>query len=419
MVPVGVKKERTGTEGNLSLDAGLVQSGYFYVQKGAIVSSKTPEMQFDNSLDQVINDDLIVTFSACIGSDCTNGYSFGFDTLVLKENNLRMFFDDTSTSGSFPKNDWRLIANDSSNGGAEYFAIEDSTAGRKVFTVSAGAPANSLYVDSQGDVGVGTSTPAVNIHAVDGNTPTLRLEQNGSSGFTPQTWDIAGNETNFFVRDVTNGSKLPFRIKPNAPKDSIFIDSNGDLGIGTDNPAVTMELQTTGEWATFYLQRTDGATAQIAGGDSDVWIGSQTNHPVKFSVNDSAKMIIDTDGDVGIGLLNPTHKLEIVGGAYCDGGQWVAGSSRTLKENIRDLTANEAIETLEALNPVRYNYKLNKQEEYLGFIAEDVPDLVAMKDRKGMASMDVVAILTKVVQQQQKIISTLNARLSQLEKEKK
>jgi hypothetical protein len=37
----------------------------------------------------------------------------------------------------------------------------------------------------------------------------------------------------------------------------------------------------------------------------------------------------------------------------------------------------------------------------VGFIAEDVPDLVATPDRKGVASIDIVALLTKVVQQQQ------------------
>jgi len=68
---------------------------------------------------------------------------------------------------------------------------------------------------------VGTSKPVVEMHLVDGNTPTLRLEQNGSSGFTPQTWDLAGNEANFFVRDVTNGSKLPFKIIPGAPDNSV------------------------------------------------------------------------------------------------------------------------------------------------------------------------------------------------------
>jgi cell division protein FtsB len=34
-----------------------------------------------------------------------------------------------------------------------------------------------------------------------------------------------------------------------------------------------------------------------------------------------------------------------------------------------------------------------------------VPDLVAMKDRKGLSAMDVVSILTRVVQEQQKKIN--------------
>ena len=66
--------------------------------------------------DQVILDDLIVDGSACIGFDCVNGESFGFDTLRLKENNLRIKFQDTSSSASFPSRDWQITANDSANG---------------------------------------------------------------------------------------------------------------------------------------------------------------------------------------------------------------------------------------------------------------------------------------------------------------
>ncbi|MCK7574508.1 MAG: hypothetical protein MZV65_00275 [Chromatiales bacterium] len=58
----------------------------------------------------------------------------------------------------------------------------------------------------------------------------------------------------------------------------------------------------------------------------------------------------------------------------------------------------------------------------MGFIAEDVPDLVATKDRKGLSPMDIVAVMTKVVQEQQgmiekqqEIIEKLNARLDDLE----
>ena len=56
--------------------------------------------------DQVILDDLIVDGSACIGFDCVNGESFGFDTIRIKENNLRIRAQDTSSTASFPTNDW-------------------------------------------------------------------------------------------------------------------------------------------------------------------------------------------------------------------------------------------------------------------------------------------------------------------------
>lgn len=194
------------------------------------------------SADIVQADDVIVQFSLCVGSDCVNGESFGFDTVILKENNLRVFFNDTSSTGSFPSNDWRLTANSSDSGGDSYFSIDDATAGRTVFRVDAGAIANALYVDSEGDVGVGTSAPVVELHAVDGNTPALRLEQNASSGFAAQTWDVAGNETNFFVRDVTNSSNIPFKIKPAAPTNSLFVAANGDIGLGTQTPSEKLHM---------------------------------------------------------------------------------------------------------------------------------------------------------------------------------
>ncbi|MCP4053028.1 MAG: hypothetical protein GY739_08165, partial [Mesoflavibacter sp.] len=91
------------------------QSGAFTLASGSVVDPSIPE-NFGKA--QVFTTDLITQGSACIGFDCTSSESFGFDTLRLKENNLRVHFDDTSSSASFPKNDWRLIANDSSNGGA-------------------------------------------------------------------------------------------------------------------------------------------------------------------------------------------------------------------------------------------------------------------------------------------------------------
>lgn len=192
--------------------------------------------------DQVFLDDVIIVGSLCVGLDCVNGESFGFDTLRLKENNLRIRAQDTSSSASFPSNDWQITFNDSSNGGANKFSIDDIDSGRTPFTIEASSPSNSLYVDNGGRIGFGTANPVVEAHIVDGDSPTLRLEQDGSSGFTPQTWDVAGNETNFFVRDVTNGSKLSFRIRPNAPTDSLYVAADGDVGLGTSSPDARLDV---------------------------------------------------------------------------------------------------------------------------------------------------------------------------------
>ena len=108
----------------------------------------------------------------------------------------------------------------------------------------------------------------------------------------------------------------------------------------------------------------------------------------------------------------PKDKLEL----FTDPLNIVKYFSREYKQNIQDLTADEAMVTLKDLNPVKFNYKKTPDEENLGFIAEDVPDLVATKDRKGMSSMDVVAVLTKVVQEQQKTIAELTKKLDSLER---
>jgi uncharacterized coiled-coil protein SlyX len=191
---------------------------------------------------QVFATDLIVQGSACIGFDCSTSESFGSDTLRLKENNLRIHFDDTSNSASFPQNDWRITANDSTNGGAEYLAIQDATAGTTPFRVDAGAGNNAVYVESGGFVGFGNTNPVLDLHVTQGNTPGLRLEQDGSSGFQSQSWDLAGNETNFFIRDVTNGSALPFKIRPGADDNALVIDNDNNIGLGILNATSQLHL---------------------------------------------------------------------------------------------------------------------------------------------------------------------------------
>jgi len=241
----------------------LVQSGSLRVINGSFVSSdldepasgptaagKTPvasSVKVIKPLDVVTADDEIIQGSLCVGLDCVNNESFGFDTIRLKENNTRIKFDDTSTSTGFPNHDWQLTANDSASGGANKFSIEDITAATVPFTVTGSAPTNSVFVDSTGRLGLRTATPVLDIHVATSNTPAMRLEQNNSGGFTAQTWDIAGNEANFFVRDVTGGSRLPFRIRPGAPTSSIDINASGNVGVGTASPSERLHALNTAD----------------------------------------------------------------------------------------------------------------------------------------------------------------------------
>jgi hypothetical protein len=80
-----------------------------------------------------------------------------------------------------------------------------------------------------------------------GDTPAIRFEQSNTSGFSAQTWDVAGNEANFFVRDLTSGSRLPFRIRPGAPTSSIDIAASGNVGIGTASPQQKLHVAGNGQ----------------------------------------------------------------------------------------------------------------------------------------------------------------------------
>ncbi len=206
--------------------------------------------------DVVTADDAIIQGSACIGLDCVNNESFGFDTIRLKENNLRIKADDTSATSSFPDNDWQLTFNDSADGGANKFSIDDVTNLLTPFTLTAGAPSHSLYVSNFGRVGLGTSSPVLKLHLNVGDTPGIRLEQNDSRGFVAQTWDIAGNDTNFFVRDATNSSLLPFRIRPGAPTSSIDIAATGHVGLGTASPSAKLHLSSSNDTNKVLIENT-------------------------------------------------------------------------------------------------------------------------------------------------------------------
>src|SRR5882724_7545589 len=427
----------------------LVQSGSFVFQNGFVYvgneiepnSSGTPRSKpsSKNNLqsntnrpteitpeDLVIPDDLIVQGSGCVGLDCVDGEVFGFDTFRLKENNTRIQFDDTSNSAGFATNNWQIRANSSASGGDSFLGFVDqgatgnSETGTIVFQVDAGAPANSLRVSNTGKIGIKTATPVLDLHMNNSDTPAARLEQTASGGFTAQTWDIAGNEANFFVRDVTGGSRLPFRIRPGAPTSSIDINASGNVGVGTASASSRLTLKNgTANADAFILQRSQADSQTI------FRIFETTAGAGLFSVFDdtgleATRFTSVSGGKLAIGCNAPDHRLDLGNGtgvacsssatrSFIDAGSttFTASSSRSLKENLEPVQVPNILDKIAHVAVYNYDF-INGPKDKIGLMAEDFHTVLGHGSDKLINGQEVEMTLWLAVQE----LTTRNKELA-------
>jgi hypothetical protein len=425
--------------------------GSFAIQDGKLASPELQESAQDDqspkqagagltaidadegpTLQQTISGDLTVYNSLCVGFDCAASESYGADTIRLKENNMRIHFDDTSSSASFPANDWRIVANDQANGGLSRYTIQDATSNRNVSTIEAGAPSNSLYVDNAGRLGLGTNNPVVEMHAVNGDSPTLRLEQDGSSGFAPQTWDVAGNETNFFVRDATNGSTLPFRIRPSAPSSSLYINTNGAIGVGTASPSQPMHIKRSDNTAQLLIEETGAGLLTMF---------SLVNNgfPV-FNMQDTSQTNVNWAFRLS-GNEGTTERFEITkvgtGAAefelYHDGSARFLGdvtangvlltSARATKTDFQPVDAGEILDKLASLEISEWRYHREPEgTRHIGAVAEEFQAVFGLSDGKTLNMIDTTGVsfaaikaLKEELDAKQREVDDLSAKVAQLE----
>ena len=136
----------------------------------------------------------------------------------------------------------------------------------------------------------------------------------------------------------------------------------------------------------------------------------------KFWATDGYRgLTIDGAGSVGIGRTAPQYPLHMASGAYVSpGGVWTNASSIQYKQDVAPLSLPQALQTLDGLDPVTFRYKVDPRERHVGFVAETVPELVATPDRKGLSAMDIVGILTKVVQYQQQELEAQGREIESL-----
>ncbi len=416
---------RTATKTELPRPRGMISGN-------TITRLRNHRLSLSAMPDIVTPDDEIIQGSLCVGLDCVNNESFGFDTIRLKENNTRIKFDDTSTSPGFPANDWQLTANDSSSGGANKFSIEDVTNSKTPFTITAGAPTNSIFLASSGKVGFGSNSPVLNLNITATDTPAIRQEQTSGGGFTAQTWDIGANEANWFVRDVTGGSRLPFRIRPGAPTSSIDINASGNVGVGTASPELRLDARV-GNTTTDFSNNTTyaGGFGNVSG--KRVTIGYDETgedigliQSVQTGVGFKNLSLNPNGGNVGVGTVAPTALLSVNGTANKPGGgSWDVFSDERLK-NIRG-RFNGGLRAVMQLQPLRYEYKRNNalgiksEGEHIGFGAQAVQKIIPEAVTRNSAGYlmvnndPIIWTMLNAIKEQQQEIAQLRGQVRKLE----
>ncbi|MGZ9130616.1 MAG: tail fiber domain-containing protein, partial [Candidatus Binatia bacterium] len=377
-------KAASADAGELAGPSGLVESGSFRVVGGVVkvpdASASEPKVSSSSRSTPAVPEDT-------------------FNDVIVQALNTRILFDDTSGAG-FPANDWEIDINDSVADGVDRFSIRDFTGGTTPFTIRGAAPTDSLFIASNGNVGMGTAVPARELHIVQNAVPTIRLEQTFSG--LDQIWDIRGNSsTGFSIIDDT-ASLIPFVIE----------SGTGNVGIGTtipagrlhvrgagaqlsifqssDNNAVQFRLQTNSINRRFVALNTAGAQqSQLLFGDNGAFdfLG-----PTAADV----RMRLLANGNVGIGTTAPTQKLSVNGSAgKPGGGSWATFSDERLKNIKGEFTSG--LDAVMRLHPIRYEYKadnaigIQSEGEHIGFgasaVSEVIPEAVT-RDEAGYLMID-------------------------------
>lgn len=211
-----------------------VQSGHLWVQGGSFVtrvpsqptrqspSAAKPPIGGAMNKDIVQNDDVIIQKQACIGSGCVLGDA-NVPALKLKELfDTRITFENDGCCHPSTRT-WALQANDVSSSSGD-FLIRDLTSATVPFRIGGAAPDNALTVLFNGNVGLGTSTPANHLHVF------------GSSG---------NSKVLFQEASATTAAREMLEIRNNGGSVMIFKDTSvaERWGLGTVGSSLVIDNQ--------------------------------------------------------------------------------------------------------------------------------------------------------------------------------
>ena len=223
----------------------------------------------------------------------------------------------------------------------------------------------------------------------------------------------------------SSSNKLNFKYAATAttPATNVMtLNSNGYVGIATTNPTATLELNggprwTSNGWRKALRINNANAIQFNATSTSKFGIGASSsgNRLYFFTTNvegDSQpavyRMVIQNNGNVGIGTTAPTQKLQVNGNILCTASY--LSSDRRYKDKIENL--QQPMDLLNSINGVSYEYKRGefpeqdfKEGKSLGFVAQDfekaLPELL-IQDEQGFYAVNydgVIPILVEAVKE--------------------